>query len=77
MKTVSRDLMVGHKICFYGEIWLIIPKLFVVYLLIWSTVIGNTKTSHSTSTGFNISIMMKINTGQNAKERKCFTYHGA
>ena len=28
--------MIGHKICFYGEIWLIIPKLLP--LLIWSTV---------------------------------------
>ena len=29
--------MVGHKICLYGEIWLIIPKLSVLPLLIWST----------------------------------------
>ena len=28
--------MMGHKICFYGEIWLIIPKLSLL-LLIWST----------------------------------------
>ena len=32
--------MVGHKICFYGEIWLIIPKLFLLPFLIWSTAIG-------------------------------------
>ena len=30
-------LMMSHKICFYGEIWLIIPKLSVT-LHIWSTV---------------------------------------
>ena len=30
-------LMRGHKICFYGEIWLIIPKLSLLPLLIWST----------------------------------------
>ena len=28
--------MMGHKICFYGEIWLIIPKLSPLPLLIWS-----------------------------------------
>ena len=27
--------MMGHKMCFYGEIWLIIPKLFLLPLLIW------------------------------------------
>ena len=32
--------MVGHRICFYGEIWLIIPKLSLLLLLIWSTVPG-------------------------------------
>ena len=31
-------LMMGHKICFCGEIWLIIPKLSLLSLLIWSTV---------------------------------------
>ena len=31
----------GHKICFYGEIWLIIPKLSLLLLLIWTTVITN------------------------------------
>ena len=30
-------LMMCHKICFYEEIWLIIPKLSVLPLLIWST----------------------------------------
>ena len=25
--------MVGHKICFYGEIWLVIPKLSLLPLL--------------------------------------------
>ena len=29
--------MMGHKICFYGKIWLIIPKLSLLPLLIWST----------------------------------------
>ena len=29
--------MMGHKICFYGEIWLFIPKLSLLPLLIWST----------------------------------------
>ena len=29
--------MVGHKICFYGEIWLIIPKLSMLPLLIWNS----------------------------------------
>ena len=31
------QLMMGHKICFYGEIWLIIPKLSLLSLPIWST----------------------------------------
>ena len=31
-------LMMGHKICFYGEIWIIIPKLSLLPLLILSTV---------------------------------------
>ena len=31
--------MMGHKICFYGEIWPIIPKLFLLPLLILSTVL--------------------------------------
>ena len=29
--------MVGHIIIFYGEIWLIIPKISLLPLLIWST----------------------------------------
>ena len=29
--------MMGHKICFYEEIWLIIPKLSLLLLLICST----------------------------------------
>ena len=29
--------MMGHNIYFYGEIWLIIPKLSLLPLLIWST----------------------------------------
>ena len=28
--------MMGHKICFHGEIWLIISKLSLLPLLIWS-----------------------------------------
>ena len=28
--------MMGHKICFSGEIWPIIPKLSLLLLLIWS-----------------------------------------
>ena len=31
--------MMGHKICFYGKIWLIIPKLSLIHLLIWSTAV--------------------------------------
>ena len=30
-------LMMGHKICFHGEIWLIIPELSLLPFLIWST----------------------------------------
>ena len=29
--------MMGHKICFNGKIWKIIPKFFPLPLLIWST----------------------------------------
>ena len=29
--------MMGHKICLYQEKWLIIPKLSLLPLLIWST----------------------------------------
>ena len=29
--------MMCHKICFYGDIWIIIPKLSLLLLLIWST----------------------------------------
>ena len=29
--------MMGHKIGFYREIWIIIPKLSLLPLLIWST----------------------------------------
>ena len=32
-------LMMGRKICFYGEIWLIIPKLSLLPIRTWSTVI--------------------------------------
>ena len=35
--AVETVLMMGHKICFYGEMWLIIPKLSLLLLLIWST----------------------------------------
>ena len=30
-------LMMGHKICFYGKIWIIIPKSSLLPLIIWST----------------------------------------
>ena len=30
--------MMGHKICFSGEIWLIIPKLSLLSSLTWSTI---------------------------------------
>ena len=30
-------LLMGHNIWFYGDIWLIIPKLSLLPLLIWST----------------------------------------
>ena len=30
--------MMGHNICFHGEIWLIITKLSLLPLLIWSTI---------------------------------------
>ena len=29
--------MMGHKICYYGEIWIIIPKLSSLPLHIWTT----------------------------------------
>ena len=32
--------MMGHKICFYVEIWLIISKLSLLPLHIWSTDVG-------------------------------------
>ena len=35
-KTV---LLMGHNLCFCGQIWEIIPKLSLLPLLIWSTVI--------------------------------------
>ena len=35
--------MVGHKICFYGEMWLIIPELSLLLLLIWSSDIRTSK----------------------------------
>ena len=37
-KTVP---ITGHKICFNGEISLIIPKLSLLPLLIWSTGVDN------------------------------------
>ena len=42
--------MMGHKICFYGEIWLIIPKLSLLLLLIWST--GPYLFDYKTITGY-------------------------
>ena len=30
-------LMRGHNICFYGEIWSVLPKLSMLPFLIWST----------------------------------------
>ena len=33
----------GHKICFYAEIWLIITELSLLPLLIWSTVASGNK----------------------------------
>ena len=35
--------MIGHKICFYGEIQIINPKLSCLPLLIWSTALGTTE----------------------------------
>ena len=31
--------MIGHKICVYGEIWIIIPKLSLVPLLVCSATV--------------------------------------
>ena len=33
------DLMMAHKICFSEEIWIIITKLSLLLLLIWSPVL--------------------------------------
>ena len=30
--------MMGHKICLFGEIWKIISELYLLLLLIWSSV---------------------------------------
>ena len=30
--------MMGHEICLFGEIWKIISKLYLLLLLIWSSV---------------------------------------
>ena len=35
--------MMGHKICFDGELCIIIPKLSLLLLLIWSTDSYNAK----------------------------------
>ena len=42
-------LMMGHKICFHGEIWKIIPKLSLLPLLTWSTGQGFSKFSSTQS----------------------------
>ena len=34
-------LMVGHKKCFYGEMWLIIPELSMLLFLIWSSALSS------------------------------------
>ena len=36
-RLIEMVLIMGHKICFYGEIRLIIPKFSLLPLLIWST----------------------------------------
>ena len=46
--------MMGHKICFYGEIWLIIPKLSLLPLLIWSTGEGFDRNSEINFVDFSI-----------------------
>ena len=38
--------MMGHKICFCVEKWLIIPILSLLLLLIWSTVLQRGRTFH-------------------------------
>ena len=51
-------LMRGHEICFYGELWLIIPKLSLFPLLIWSSEItqaGNMEERPLTSGDLKIS----------------------
>ena len=50
-------LMMGHKICFYGEIWPIILKLSMLPLLIWST---DLYTVQATSTDLKISWFMLL-----------------
>ena len=55
--------MMGHKICFYGEILLIIPKLSLLLLLIWSTGICSSSVSEvvlsavTKSPGFNVRVI--------------------
>ena len=38
--------MMGHKICFYGEVWIVIPKLSLLPLLIWCTGISACSLCH-------------------------------
>ena len=50
-------LMMGHKICFYGEKWLIIPKFSLLPLLNWNT---DCKGNIYTSRGSNFAIFIFI-----------------
>ena len=50
-------LMMGHKICFYGEKWLITPKFSLLPLLNWNT---DCKGNMYTSRGSNFAIFIFI-----------------
>ena len=45
--------MMGHKICFYEEIWLIIPILTLLLLLNWST-------EHLFPVTYQVNIILKL-----------------
>ena len=46
-RLVETVLMRGHNICFHEEIWIIIPKLSLLPLLIWTTDGSDTQSNDS------------------------------
>ena len=57
---VDKLSMVGHKICFYRQLWIIIPKLSLLPILMWSIELNYTDGLHVCGKLGRVNSLLKI-----------------